>query len=277
VAQDPVTPAPRRRVSVGAGDDEIEVEDAYGGRIPRRVVEAIRAAQDRYGWGDGWAVDGDQVTWPRRGPDVTPCFGRIKTGPRRGEPCTRWAGAGTEHAGVGRCRQHGGSSEAGRREGAWIVAHGFARALDVTPWEALLTAVRIAAGRVAWIESKLATASDDRQLEPPSNDTEAEAARDADHAGTNLNYWVRQAEVWHDRLARVSKLAIDAGVAERLVRQLELEAELMLRATSLTFDELGLDDDTRTRALGIMSRNLLALEAQEVEVDDERENGYERD
>jgi hypothetical protein len=246
------------------------------------VAEAAREARERFRGGDGWGVDAEELTWPARGPDVTRCFAMIQSGPRRGWLCDRDAGASTTHRGVGRCGRHGGNTEAGRREGAWIVAHGFARALDVTPWEALLTAVRIAAGRVAWIESKLAQVAEDRQLEPVNNDAEDAAARDADHAGTNVNYWVRQAEVWHDRLAKVSKLAIDAGVAERLVRQLELEAELMLRATSLTFDELGLDDDTRQRALGIMSRNLLALEAQEargveVEVDDERENGYERD
>lgn len=143
------------------------------------------------------------------------------------------------------------------------MAHAFARQLDVTPWEGLLTAVRIAAGRVAFIEHKLSTCEVDRQLEPPNNESLSEAGRDQDHEGTNLNYWVKQSEVWHDKLARISKLAIDAGVAERLVRQLELEAQLMLRATSLTLDELGLDPDTRQRALGIMSRNLLALEAEE--------------
>ena len=241
--------------------DSVAVPPEYGGRLPRRVVDDVRRAQERVRFGDGLGVDADEVTWPARGPDVTPCFGRIKVGPNRGQLCTRWAGAGTEHAGVGACWQHGGNSEAGRREGAWIVAHGFARALDVTPWEALLTAVKIAAGRVAWIESKLGTAYSDRQLEPPGEDS-GRAGR-AGEDGDNLNYWVKQSEVWHDRLARVSKLAIDAGVAERLVRQLELEAQLMLRATQLTLDELGLDDEVRQRALGIMSRNLLALEASE--------------
>lgn len=231
---------------------------------PREVLEAAAEARDRARLGDGWAVDGDEITWPQRGPDVTPCLATIRRGRRAGELCQVRAGAGTEHEGVGRCARHGGNTEAGRREGAWVVAHGFARSLDVTPWEGLLTAVKIAAGRVAWIEGKLAGAQVDRQLEPVNNESTSEAGRDEDHQGTNLAYWVKQAEVWHDRLARVSKLAIDAGVAERLVRQLELEAQLMLRATHLTLDELGLDVETRERALGIMSRNLLALEAQEV-------------
>jgi hypothetical protein len=140
----------------------------------------------------------------------------------------------------------------------------------VTPWEGLLWAVRIAAGRVAWIEAKLGTATSDRQLEPPSPPGTAidEAALLPDDGGTNLFFWVKQSEVWHDRMAKTSKLAIDAGVAERLVRQLELEAQLMLRASIKTFDELGLSDDQRDRGLAIMSRALLELEAAEVGVGD---------
>jgi len=48
-----------------------------------------------------------------------------------------------------------------------------------------------------------------------------------------------------------------------MVRQVELEAELMLRATNLTFAELGLDESTRERALGMMSKHLLELESAE--------------
>lgn len=125
------------------------------------------------------------------------------------------------------------------------MAHGFAKALGVSPWQGLITAVHIAAGRVAWIEAKLGEAVEDTQLMPEGD----------------LWHWVKQAELWHDRLARVSKMAIDAGVAERLVKQLELEAELMITASRRTFDELGLDEVQRERALGIMSKHLLELES----------------
>lgn len=167
--------------------------------------------------------------------------------------CDKRAGWGTAHEGAGYCRWHeklvddkraGGDGYRGR-VGAWVMAHGFAKALNVTPWEALLTAVKIAAGRVAFIEAKLGEATDDSQLE----------------AAGELAWWVRQGELWHDRMAKVSKMAIDAGVAERMIRQVELEAENMLEATQRTFAELGLDESTRERALGIMSRHLLELEA----------------
>lgn len=170
--------------------------------------------------------------------------------------CDKRAGWGTAHEGAGPCKRHdklvddvaaGGDGHRGRI-GAWVMAHGFARALDVTPWEALLTAVKIAAGRVAYIEAKLGEAYSDEQLE----------------GGGELAWWVKQAELWHDRMAKVAKMAIDAGVAERMVRQIELEAELMLKAATRTFDELGLDEVQRERALGTMSRHLLELEAAEV-------------
>lgn len=245
------------------------------------VADAYRVGESRVGLGDGLVIDPETLTWAgdgqtaaelRRNPDVTLCFALIESGPNRGHLCDAPAGSGTSHAGVGLCWKHGGETARGRREGAWIVAHAFARQLDVTPWEGLLTAVRIAAGRVAFCEAKLATAYSDRQLEPP-NEAYGQAGRvevgEDGTEGGNLHYWVKQAELWHDKLARVSKLAIDAGVAERLVRQLELEAQLMLRATSLTFEELGLSDDVRERALGIMSRKLLELEAAEVGTSEE--------
>lgn len=229
-----------------------------------RLFAAAKGAYDRVKTGLGVVLDEDMGWTEGPGRDVPPCFARITGGVRAGELCGRYAGAGTDHRGVGRCWQHGGRDEEGRREAAWIVGHAFARQLDISPWEGLLVAVKIAAGRVAFIEGKLATATEDRQLEPPLKESISEAGRTHDHQGTNLHHWVKQAEYWTDRLAKVSRLAIDAGVAERVVRQLELEAQLMLRATNLTLDELGLGDEERSRALVIMSRNLLKLERQEL-------------
>lgn len=183
--------------------------------------------------------------WPETGDDVPWCGEEVRRRTGHVDACERPAGQGTDHPGAGPCRQHEGRR--GRGTGAWIVAHAFARTLQVTPWEGLLWAVRIAAGRVAFCEAKLATADCDEDLEPSGR----------------LIHWVKQAELWHDKLLRASKLAVDAGVAERLVRQVELEAALMLRATTLTLDELGLDEEQRSRALGIMSRNLLLLEAEQ--------------
>lgn len=185
---------------------------------------------------------------PSEGPDVPWCGEPIRHAGRAGtwvSYCEQPAGRRTDHEGFGACHRH--ERRLGQGTGAWIVAHAFARALETTPWEGLLWAVKVAAGKLAFCEAKIGTADGDEDLEPSGR----------------LHHWVKQSELWHDKLAKVSKLAIDAGVAERLVRQLELEAQLMLRATSLTFDELGLPEHQRELALGIMSRNLLALEAEQ--------------
>lgn len=189
--------------------------------------------------------------YAREGPDVPWCGETVRRGGKRVgsegwlEYCERPAGAGTDHPGAGPCRRH--EHRLGRGTGAWIVAHAFARALEVTPWEGLLWAVRVAAGKLAFCEAKLGTADCDEDLEPAGR----------------LHHWVKQSELWQKNLASVSKLAIDAGVAERLVRQLELEAQLMLTATTRTFNELGLSEEQRQLGLGIMSRTLLELEAEQ--------------
>lgn len=223
-------------------------------------------------------VDPELLEWPSRtGDDTSLCFGRLRSGPYRGELCGRPAGAGTDHVGVGYCRQHGGNEVEGRREAAMAVGHRFGQALDMTPWDALLWAVRIAAGKVAYIEHKLAQAREDSQFKPPapagapgpntversflSPDAATWVADDAEPL-ENLNWWVKQGELWHDKLVRVSKLAIDAGVAERMVQSVELEAQLMLRATNRLLDDLALEGEARDQALTRMAGHILAIEAE---------------
>lgn len=240
---------------LGAGEYQVvmgRIKRAWSPWVTLGMVPVVKTGVDQAGpW---WEV-------VLKGGDALTCSAQIKPGQVGWKTtgtvgvCDKRAGWGTNHEGAGYCQRHeklvddkkaGGDGHRGRT-GAWVMAHGFARALDVTPWEALLTAVKIAAGRVAFIEAKLGGANRDEDLMPEGE----------------LAWWVRQAEMWHDRMAKVAKMAIDAGVAERMIRQVELEAELMLRATRLTLDELGLDDVTRERALGMMGKHLLELETAE--------------
>lgn len=216
------------------------------------------------------SIDPDELEWPSGpGPDTSLCFGEVRSRTRVDNFCTRFAGAGTDHPGVGYCSSHGGRTPAGIREAAWAVGHKFGQALDVTPWQGLLWAVKIAAGKVAFIEAKLGEARSDEQFKPPREQDTTPTSADAMtvvYGEENLNWWVKQSELWHDKLTRVSKLAIDAGVAERLVRQLELEAQLMLKATNRMLDDLGLEGEVREKALISMSSHLLDVEAEEGEL-----------
>jgi hypothetical protein len=176
-----------------------------------------------------------------KGPSALCCLETRKDG----GICARAAGTGTDHPGTGRCSAHGGKNEHETMVGAWVVAHAYAKELECTPWEALLKVVKIAAGKVAYCKYKLGDADNDEDLEP----------------GGRLYYWVTLEERWVVNLAKMAQVAINAGVAERLVRQVELEGQLMVRAAQLTFTEMGLDDDRITTAMQLMAKHVLELES----------------
>lgn len=164
--------------------------------------------------------------------------------------CTFGAGHGTDHLGAGHCQYHGGNFGKNLAIGVWLMAQAYAQELNVTPWEALLQQVRMLAGQVAYLQDKV-------------NRLEQEFGVDAIRPGGAAWDWVELLEKRGDRLARVAKMAIDAGVAERLVRQVELEAEMMLKATIHALDAVGTNSDDKERILELMSGKLLELEAQQ--------------
>ena len=162
--------------------------------------------------------------------------------------CQRPAGAGTPHEGIGFCATHNGHRGKGAREGAILMALLFADEMDVTPWEALLGQVRLLAGQVRWLRIRVENA-------------EREFGVDAIKPGGSGWEWVCMLEARGDRLAKVSKMAIDAGVAEKLVRQMDLEAEHMVQAALETLELAGITGKARDSALEFMGRRLLELEA----------------
>lgn len=125
-----------------------------------------------------------------------------------------------------------------------------ARELDVSPWDALLRATRLAAGRVAWVDQQLA---------------EAVQANDGDAGAAPVRRWLDESRRERNLLARTAKAAIDAGVAERLVRQVELEGRLVAEVLGRTLDALELSAEQRQVAFATAHRELLQLEADGVE------------
>lgn len=166
------------------------------------------------------------------------------------EQCTRPAGWKTNHEGAGLCWEHGGHTGKGKVQGAVMVAHAYAEELDVTPWEALLSQVRLLSGQVEWLKDKVQKAEFLRQ---------EDALRPSDPDF----HWVVMLEARGDRLAKVSKMAIDAGVAERFVKQVELEAAHMFTAALAGLDAAGITGDQRDKMLEGMTGKLLQLEAGE--------------
>lgn len=165
------------------------------------------------------------------------------------QQCHRAAGQGTEHEGVGLCYMHDGWRGRGLAQGAILMAMAYGDELNVTPWQALLQQVRMLANQVAYAQQKV---------------IEGEKAYGAESLlpGGKTYEWVALLEARGDRLAKVSKMTIDAGVAKMIAYQLDLEAEIMYKAANAALDSLpGMTVEVRDRALAVMASTARQLEA----------------
>lgn len=131
------------------------------------------------------------------------------------------------------------------------MGHALARPLDISPWDALLGEVRRTAGKVAYLDWKLSQFGDD-----------AEFVGDGSAVP-----WVKMQERERLWLGRVSKMAIDAGVAAIMVQQVQAEAQTMARVLNAALDALGLSEEMEMQARAAMRRELVALEAERSGVD----------
>lgn len=125
------------------------------------------------------------------------------------------------------------------------MAHIIARQLEISPWEALLLAVKRAAAWTMFYESKMAEAVDDDDLAP----------------GGSHRHWVEDAERVNDKLAKYSKMAVDAGVARMLVEQARTEGETIARVLNAALGAAELTDDQEAKIRAALRHALLALDA----------------
>jgi hypothetical protein len=206
--------------------------------------------------------------WATEGEANKKCGVIVQRGVWAGKPCAQRAGQGTDYKGIGgHCVAHGGAKKQGRAIGAWHMAHSFAQELDVSPWEALLLVIRITAGRVRYCEAVIGSAVDDREIEGRISSQEPTGVGEDGSltTGRNLTWWVDTSERERDRLARVSKAAIDAGVAQLLIEK-ELRAGEELAGTFVkslqAMEAAGMPEESLEIARAVMRKELqLALES----------------
>lgn len=157
------------------------------------------------------------------------------------------------------------------------MAHAFGAELNINPWDALLKAVRIAAGKSAYCEYVLGTAKSDLELE---GRVERIGGGDGEsmllvHPDTgeplgvgqfrDLSFWVEQSALWHDRLTKTSKMAIDAGIAAWEVQKVEHEAQRMARVLNAVIEGLQdrISDELVLEMRSIMRNELLQIDEEE--------------
>lgn len=143
------------------------------------------------------------------------------------------------------------------REGleVWLMAFDIAEHEDISPWDALLVAVRRRAARVRAVDRIINAAWDDhrRLCEADPNHGNPEVPND------DVRVWMAESRNEERLLTRAAKMAVDAGVADALVRRLELEGQLAVDALMAGLDALNLPHDQRMTALAAMHRQLMQL------------------
>lgn len=185
---------------------------------------------------------------------------------RSGGRCSKQAGWGTEHVGVGKCRLHGGSTPTHQRRAAREMAVVMGAEHDIEPQDALLWCIRIAAGEVNYCSAQIAELEAADAVGHPVVEVER-AAGDAEgtlverrRQTVALNIWIRARQDAVERLARFSKMALDAGVAERQVRVAERYGQQIAQLLAGVLAELDLNERQQRRAPDVVRRHLVLLE-----------------
>jgi hypothetical protein len=142
--------------------------------------------------------------------------------------------------------------------------------IDVEPHVALIEEVRRTAGHVAWLNEVVSdllhegdgyseSIDDDgkRTLRPNSG------LKQMDMGGKfeKPSVWVEMYQEERRMLARVCKMALDAGVAERQVQLAEKQGEMVAGAIKAILEGLGLSKEQQTLAPALVRKHLTALSA----------------
>lgn len=172
-----------------------------------------------------------------------------------GVPCGQAAGMGTDHLGWGNCKFHGGTSKGHRIHASKLMAAEAVRTLGldikIDPHRALLEELWRTAGHVVWLREKIEELGGDDLLYLTELGFKPRAFLD-----------VYQRE--RDHLAKVAKMCLDAGVAERQVRIAEEQGALVAMAIKAILADLNLTPEQAEQAPGIVRRHLSAIPTEEV-------------
>jgi hypothetical protein len=129
---------------------------------------------------------------------------------------------------------------------AEAASHVAVSGIPVDPATALLRCVQLAAGQVEYASRQLSLTSDPESADP-------------EHS--SLSPWGRVQAEGMDRLARFSKMALDAGVAEKQVRIAERHGEELAKVIGAALSELNLTPEQRKLAPEVIRKHLTPLES----------------
>lgn len=187
-----------------------------------------------------------------------------------GQPCKNAAGQGTEHVGAGPCKTH---------DKGWAAMRGdtkvekYARPLlakltgydiDVNPMDGLLMCVRITAAEVAYFSERIGQLEESALVLHPAvtRTTVTEKGGKIEKSVVKvqkpeeLNLWLKARKQSMRDHAHFCKMALDAGVEERMVRVAEGVGEALASAVRGILDELVLTKEQRDKAPEVVRKHL---------------------
>lgn len=179
------------------------------------------------------------------------CGARLKKdGKFTGDTCTQKAGFGTDHPGYGGCKFHAGLTAAGkkaaaRQAGREIIKEvkfgGDLKITNVTAEQALIEEVQRSTAMVRWLEERIGTwkvgeYTDDLGGLPRLGTVTFKG----NPAPTEEAAWLLLYREERAHAAKVAKMCIDAGIAERMVRVAEEQGVMLAQAIRAVLEALNL-------------------------------------
>lgn len=174
---------------------------------------------------------------------VRPRCGAVKSS---GEPCRNPAGYGTTHPGYGKCRYHYGNTPSHRKAGARLMLAGEARKIceahgidprNIDPGRVMMEELARSYAIVNYLESQ----------------TDVDAVMWPD--------WQAVLLLERKHQVAVAKVMIDAGIAERQVKIMEEEAQVLGIAIRAILDGLELTPEQQEQAPMVVRRVMAELPA----------------
>ncbi|MFF0409070.1 hypothetical protein ACFYUY_01370 [Kitasatospora sp. NPDC004745] len=170
------------------------------------------------------------------------------------ESCGLPAGWGTDHAGVGRCKLHGGKTGGQRVKAAHLQAEREVREvlaeLDVVPVDDPLTALAQLAGQVvAWQESIAVI------VNRLGDEVRYEGRSGVEQLRAEVGLYERAMDRTNTVLATIARLDIDG----RLVRIEEAKAQLLMEAVQAGLAAIGVVGEQAATVKQVMARKLRAV------------------
>lgn len=200
---------------------------------------------------------------PDRGKNL--CGGK-RRGEGAGKTCTRPAGWGTDHAGAGRCKLHGGKTPSHNAAGQKVLAERavvtFGLPREVDPRDALLEEVYRTAGAVDWLHQQVQALQAEQVVWGKTEAVEKQAGEfpgvDTKHAA-EVNVWVQLWMAQRAHLVKVAKEAIGAGLEERRVRMAEQQGAMLAGVIKAILGDLDLSPDQQARVATVVPMRLRAV------------------